>query len=96
MAIIDTSKYWNPEASLEYNNFIADLKSNRLEHWANIIQNTGCKVMIGLPENIWAGQDAEYAIWCKENCNERYFVYNENYVFFETEEDALAFKLRWT
>ena len=39
--------------------------------------------------------DEEYDKWCEENCINKYYVYNENYAFFETEEDAMAFKLHW-
>jgi len=79
---------------IEYNSFMGDLESHNLEHWAKVIRQSGCKVMIELLDtNI--GIDIEYNKWCKENCNDKYFVYNENYIFFETEEDATAFKLRW-
>lgn len=32
--------------------------------------------------------------WCKENCNDL-FLFGPGQVSFRTEEDAMAFKLRW-
>ncbi len=85
----------NTDTILDYNCFLADLRSNGLEHWARVVEKTDCKIMISFPKNISSDRETEYIIWCKENCNARYFVYNENHVFFKTEEDAIAFKLRW-
>lgn len=39
--------------------------------------------------NIWV----EALEWCKENCE--YDVVFDDIVYFEDEEDAVAFKLRW-
>ena len=37
--------------------------------------------------------------WCEENCKDHYvfghFSYNGPFVYFKSEEDAAAFKLRW-
>ena len=79
---------------IEYNSFIADLESNNLGHWARILERTRCKIIVKLL-NTDLGIDTEYNKWCKANCNNKYFVYNETYAFFETEEDAVAFILRW-
>jgi len=85
----------DPENFLEYSNFIADLRHGNLEHYARMIENRDCKIMISFPGAIPMQDAVGYIDWCKENCNERYFVYNEYYIFFKTEEDAMAFKLRW-
>ena len=81
---------------IEYNAFMADLESHNLEHWARIVKQSGCTIIISLLKDTDLGIYTEYDKWCKENCNDKYYVYNETYVFFENEEDALAFKLRWS
>ena len=78
-----------------YNKFIKRLKRNRLSHYARIIENSGCKIMVVFDYRVLSEMDKEYNKWCKENCSGKYFVYNENYAFFDIEEDAVAFKLRW-
>lgn len=95
MAVINVIDYWDPEASLEYNNFIADIINHHVPRWAKDIKESGCKIMIAFPVMRPSGVDQKYGKWCKANCNDKYYVYNENYVFFKTEEDAMAFKLRW-
>ena len=91
------SEYWDSELKLDYNSFIEELETHRLGHYSRKIKESGCKIMIAFPiELVEAGKDTEYSKWCKANCNEKYFVYNEHYVFFKTEEDAIAFKLRWS
>lgn len=84
------------ETNLDYDLFIADLKSHNLGHYARKIKRSGCSIMVKFQGTIDMRRDEEYSKWCKTNCNEKYFVYNENYVFFQTEEDAVAFKLRWS
>lgn len=81
----------------EYNAFMRELESNNLAHWARGIKKSGCKVMVFISTADYPSDvDKEYEEWCKKNCINKYYVYNENYAFFETEEDALAFKLTWT
>ena len=77
-----------------YDKFIKNLKKNRMAHWARMLENSGCKIIVAI-DDMPSEMDEEYTKWCLENCNDSWFVYNENYVFFDTEEDAMAFKLRW-
>jgi len=80
------------EDLLEYNIFIADLVRTR---WGTELERSNCRVMVKFPYHTKTGIYVDYEEWCEANCNEEYYVYNENYVFFETKEDAIAFKLRW-
>ncbi len=79
----------------DYQEFIDYLNTNRLAHCARMIQNGGCKIIVAINREISSEHDVIYGNWCNENCSGKYFVYNENYVFFDIDEDAVAFKLRW-
>lgn len=79
----------------EFNTLMIELESDNLGHWVRIIKRSGCDVVVSFLKDTELGINTEYSKWCKENCNDKYFVYNETYVFFKTVEDAMAFKLVW-
>ena len=81
---------------VDYDEFIAHLNEHRLGHCARMIVNSGCRIIVAVDADVASEMDHEYNIWCRENSLDKYFVYNENYVFFDTEEDAIAFKLMWS
>lgn len=62
---------------------------------------TGTKYSFEIPEGFQ--EHAQLKRWCEENCNDK-VVYEENKIYhsmlddiyFYNEEDAAAYKLRWT
>lgn len=79
----------------EYDELIQYMRSNRLDHCARMIERSGCRVIVFIDRRVPSDFNVAYDDWCRDNCFEKYYVYNENYVFFDCEEDAMAFKLQW-
>lgn len=79
----------------EFDHLMKLMKRNNLAHYARMIENTKCRILVEFDISRPSSMDEEYNEWCKENCTGDYYVYNEYCVFFELEEEAVAFKLRW-
>jgi len=79
--------------------FIEDLKNDRMGHYVYMYVEKSYTLAVYI-ENGFAygantGQIKEFNKWCNENCNGDWRVYNEFWVVFELDSDAIAFKLRW-
>lgn len=79
--------------------FFEQLKKDRLGHYIHIyaakILTLAVCIDIELENRASDGWEKEFFAWCTENCNGYWSVYNEFWVLFELDSDAMAFKLRW-
>ncbi len=79
--------------------FIEDLKNGRMGHYVYMYVEKSYTLAVyienGFAYGVSTGQIKEFNKWCNENCNGDWSVYNEFWVVFELDSDAIAFKLRW-
>lgn len=78
--------------------FIYDLEANDLYHYAKIYKDPIWRHFVFIENHSGCGLTYERQLisWCEENCKKEYSVFNGCIAVFESNEDALAFKLRWT